>query len=114
PRPALVVPDLFQDRGREVAERFELVVHREAHRDGGFQGAGGRAGEHKVEGADLSADLPRQRNPFCGKVRALAAALTFLREGMPSDLDGAHTVNHNSGTTTSGRLTREEALNLDE
>src|SRR5262249_14405127 len=90
PCPALVMPDLFQDPRREVAERFELVVHGKAHREGGLQGARDEAGEHQIEGADLPADRSRQRDAFGGKVRALAASLPFLRVGVASNFDGAH------------------------
>src|SRR5262249_17843740 len=94
PGPALVVPDLFPHRRREVPECLVLVVDGKTHRDGGFQGAGGGAREHEVEGADLCADVSRERATFRGKVRTLAAFLAFLRGGVASDLDRAHGVNN--------------------
>jgi hypothetical protein len=85
--------DLRRHGRRQVAERFELVVHRKAHGDGGLQSPWDKAGKHKVERADLASDLSRERHPFGGKVRALAACGAFLCVRVTSNLDRAHRFN---------------------
>src|SRR5262249_6067140 len=77
PGPPLVVAALVPDRGREVAERFELLVDRESHGKGGLRRPRDLAAEHEVERPHCFADAPRQGDTLRREMRAFAARVAF-------------------------------------
>src|SRR5262245_27408890 len=90
PGPALVVADLVPGRGRELAERLQLLVHGQAHGQGRLRRARDLAGEYEIERPHGLAHPPGQRDAVRRKMRAFAARLALLRAGMTADFDETH------------------------